>query len=85
MQKFGFQYNKKDAFCNFCSRTKNPHPDFNEPIVVKKIKLKNKGLFICINCHFDFLDKADGNNDTLNKLITDKYNLIKLLQKTNIF
>ena len=85
MQNFSFNYNKKDAFCNFCCRTKNPHPDFNEPIVVKKIKLKNKGLFICINCHFDFLDKADGNEDMFNNLIAEKYNLINILQKANIF
>ena len=85
IQSFGFQYNKKDALCNFCCRTRNPHHDFDEPIVVKKIKLKNKGLFICINCHFDFLDKANGNDNILNHLLTEKYNLINLLKKANIF
>ena len=85
MQNFGFQYKKKDAFCSFCSRTKNPHPDYNEPIVVKKIKLNNRSIFICINCHFDFLDRADGNENMFNNLIAEKYNLINLLQKANIF
>ena len=85
MRNFGFIYNKKGAFCNFCCRTINPHPDFNEPIVVKELKFKNRCLFICINCHFDFLDKADGNEDVFNNLIAEKYNLITLLQKANIF
>ena len=84
MQNFCFQYNKKDAFCSFCSRTKNPHPDYNEPIVVKKIKLNNKSIFICINCHFDFLDRANGNEDMFKNIIAEKYNLINLLQKANI-
>ena len=39
MQNFGFQYKKKDAFCSFLFSNENPHPDYNEPIVVKnKIK-----------------------------------------------
>ena len=37
-----FEYNKKGAFCNFCSRKKNPHPDFDEPLVVRGLKLNNK-------------------------------------------
>ena len=33
-----FEYKREDAFCNFCSRKKNPHPDFDEPIVVRDLK-----------------------------------------------
>ena len=56
-----FEYNRKDAFCNFCSRKKNPHPDFDEPIVIRDIKINNKNLSICINCHYEFVDDSDGN------------------------
>jgi len=66
-----FEYNRKDAFCNFCSRKKNPHPDFDEPIVVRDLKLNNKNLSICINCH--------------DKILSNKYNLICLLKKADIF
>jgi len=30
-----FDYYKKDARCMWCNRTKNPHPDYNEPIPTK--------------------------------------------------
>ena len=30
-----FIYNKKDAKCMWCKRTRNPHKDFNETIPTK--------------------------------------------------
>ena len=84
-RKLNFQYNKKDSTCSFCYRKRNPHPDFDEPIVVREIKIKSKKLFICINCHFDFLDKANGNEYIFNNFLKEKYNLINLLQKVDIF
>mgnify|MGYP003302676717 CR=1 FL=1 len=39
-----FEYNRKDAFCNFCSRKKNPHPDFDEPVVVRDLKFNNNNI-----------------------------------------
>ena len=84
IRNLNFQYNKKDAICNFCYRKRNPHPDFDEPIIVREIEIKSKNLFICINCHFDLLDKANGNENIFNNFLKEKYNLIKLLQKVNI-
>ena len=37
-----FDYNKNNAWCIWCKRTENPHPDFNEPIP-KKVFLSKKG------------------------------------------
>ena len=54
-----FEYNRKDAFCNFCSRKKNPHPDFDEPIVVRDLILGNISLSICINCHHEIIEQSN--------------------------
>ena len=80
-----FEYNRKDAFCNFCSRKKNPHPDFDEPIVVRDLKLNNKNLSICINCHHEILEKSHGKKSIFDKILSNKYNLICLLKKADIF
>ena len=79
-----FEYNKKGAFCNFCSRKKNPHPDFDEPLVVRDIKLNNKNLSICINCHHEMLEQSNGDKNIFDKILSNKYNLIYLLRKTGV-
>ena len=61
MKNSKFEYNKKNAVCSFCDRKKNPHPNFDEPLVVRNLKLNNKKLSICINCHYELLDKSSGN------------------------
>ena len=80
-----FEYNREDAFCSFCSRKKNPHPDFDEPIVVRNLKLNNKKLSICINCHHEILDQSHGEKNIFDKILYNKYNLISLLKKADIF
>ena len=84
MKNSKFEYNKKNAVCSFCDRKKNPHPNFDEPLVVRNLKLNNKKLSICINCHYELLDKSSGNESILNKILTEKYNLTTLLKKSNI-
>ena len=79
-----FEYNKKNAFCNFCSRKKNPHPDFDEPLVVRDLKLNNKNLSICINCHHEMLEQSNGDKNIFDKILSNKYNLIYLLRKTGV-
>ena len=79
-----FEYNRKGAFCNFCSRKKNPHPDFDEPLVVRDIKLNNKNLSICINCHHEMLEQSNGDKNIFDKILSNKYNLIYLLRKTGV-
>ena len=79
-----FEYNRKGAFCNFCSRKKNPHPDFDEPLVVRGLKLNNKNLSICINCHHEMLEQSNGDKNIFDKILSNKYNLIYLLRKTGV-
>ena len=84
MNKESFEYNRKDAFCNFCSRKKNPHPDFDEPIVVRDLKLNSKNLSICINCHHEILEQSHGEENIFDKILHKRYNLISLLKKADI-
>ena len=79
-----FEYNREDAFCNFCSRKKNPHPDFDEPIVVRDLKLSNKSLSICINCHHEIIEQSNGDKNIFYKILSNKYNLISLLKKADV-
>ena len=79
-----FEYNREDAFCNFCSRKKNPHPDFDEPIVVRNLKLNNKILCICINCHHEIKEQSNGDKNIFDKILSNKYNLISLLKKADV-
>ena len=47
-----FDYNKKDARCLWCNRTKNPHPDYNEPIPTKIfLSFKKKKIELCLYCY----------------------------------
>ena len=41
-----FEYNKKDAKCMWCKRTKNPHPDFSNETIPTKIFESKKGRII---------------------------------------
>ena len=84
MNELSFEYNRKDAFCNFCCRKKNPHPDFDEPVVVRDFKLNHKNLSICINCHHEILEHSNGDKDIFDKILSNKYNLISLLKKADV-
>ena len=84
MTDLKFEYNKTDAKCNFCMRKKNPHPDFEEPIVVKYLKIKNKKFFICINCYFDTIEVSKKTSKEFSELILKKNDIINLINKSDI-
>ena len=81
MRKPNFTYNKSNSTCCFCSRTCNPHPDFDEPLVTTKVENYNKAIEMCINCYFDCESVANDSGHTLVSVIKDKYNLQRLLNK----
>ena len=76
---------EKTLFAIFVLEKKNPHPDFDEPIVVRDLKFNNKNLSICINCHHEILEQSHGKKSIFDKILSNKYNLICLLKKADIF
>ena len=58
-----FDYNKNNAWCIWCKRTENPHPDFDEPIPTKVfLSKKRRKIELCLSCYeiekdlYKFLD-----------------------------
>ena len=76
-----FSYNKPNAKCIFCSRTKNPHPDFNEPIVTALISYNNKEIEVCINCYGELEKLSSDQNKSMNNLLQDKLNISRIFAK----
>tara|TARA_B100001094_G_C17673421_1_gene549889 strand:- start:128 stop:412 length:285 start_codon:yes stop_codon:yes gene_type:complete len=79
-----FEYNKSDASCRFCNRKHNPHPDFDEPIVVTQLPINNEKLEICINCYFELEERCFTSNQTLGDVIREKENLVRILGSLDI-
>ena len=76
-----FFYNKPNAKCIFCSRTKNPHPDFNEPIVTALFSYNNKEIEVCINCYGELEESSSDQNKSMNSLLQDKLNISRIFAK----
>ena len=80
-RKQKFTYNKSTSSCQFCNRTRNPHPEFDEPIVTTQLTVNKNEIELCINCYFDCESVANESGHTLVSVIKDKYNLQRLLNK----
>ena len=76
-----FSYNKPNAKCIFCSRTKNPHPDFNEPIVTTLFSYNNNEIEVCINCYGELEELSSDLNKSMNSLLQDKINISRIFAK----
>ena len=76
-----FSYNKPNAKCIFCSRTKNPHPDFNEPIVTTRLAYNNKEIEVCINCYSELEELSSDQNKSMNSMLQDKLNVSRIFAK----
>ena len=47
-----FGYNKPDARCDFCGRTENPHPDFDETIPTALFTTSSgRAVELCLSCY----------------------------------
>ena len=47
-----FGYGKPDARCDFCGRTENPHPDFDETIPTAIMTTSNgRAVELCLACY----------------------------------
>jgi len=63
-----FIYNKKDAKCMWCKRTRNPHKGFNETIPTKIfISHKKREIELCFFCYENELDFCNNNNISFKK------------------
>ena len=76
-----FSYNKPNAKCIFCSRTQNPHPDFNETIVTTLLAYNNKEIEICINCYNELEELGSDQNKSMNSMLQDKLNVSRIFDK----
>ena len=76
-----FSYNKPNAKCIFCSRTKNPHPDFNEPIVTTLFSYNNNEIEVCINCYVELEELSSDQNKSMNSMLQDKLNVSRIFAK----
>ena len=76
-----FIYNKKDAKCMWCKRTRNPHKDFNETIPTKIfISHKKREIELCFFCYENELDFCNSNNISFKKILDDRFDTLNLLK-----
>ena len=76
-----FIYNKNDAICMWCKRTKNPHPDFTFETIPTKVFKSKKGrkielCFICYECE---TIKSKKTKTDFKKNLDLKYETLKIL------
>ena len=74
-----FEYNKKNAKCMWCKRTKNPHPDFLQETIPTKIFQTKKGRMIelCFSCYEKEIISVD--DDVFKEKLDYKFETMKLL------
>ena len=74
-----FIYNKNNAICMWCKRTKNPHPDFTFETIPTKVFKSKKGrkIELCFSCY-------ENETNTTNKDIVFEERLDKKFELLNI-
>ena len=75
-----FEYNKINAKCMWCKRTKNPNPDFLKETIPTKIFESKKGRMIelCFSCFEQ--EKNSSDDDTFKEKLDSKFETMKLLK-----
>ena len=75
-----FIYNKYDAKCMWCKRTKNPHPNFTFETIPTKICNSKKGrkIELCFSCYENETKGINEDSDFEEKL-DKKFELLKVL------
>ncbi len=73
-------YGLSSAKCDWCKRVYNPHPDYCEPIPVKRITLsKNLSIYLCFSCFETETEKSKLNDNNLLNRIKEKSKTLKLV------
>ncbi len=75
-----FIYNKNNAKCMWCKRTKNPHPDFSFETIPTKVFTSKKGrkIELCFSC-YENETKAIGEDIDFEEKLDKKFELLKVL------
>ena len=76
-----FIYNKNDAICMWCKRTKNPHPDFTFETIPTKVFKSKKGrkIELCFSCYEYETIKSKKTKTNFKKNLDLKYETLKIL------
>ena len=81
-----FEYNKNNTRCTWCKRTKNPHPDFDEPIPTKVfLSKKRRKIELCLSCYEIEKDLSYEANKDFNKFLDERYEILLMLEKMRRF
>lgn len=68
-----FGYGKPDARCDFCGRTKNPHPDFDETIPTALFTTAlGRAVELCLSCYEQERDAASHKAASLSQRLDAK-------------
>ena len=76
-----FIYNKNDAICMWCKRTKNPHPDFTFETIPTRVFKSKKGrkIELCFSCYENETIKSKETKTDFKKNLDLKYETLKIL------
>ena len=75
-----FIYNKNNAKCMWCRRTKNPHPDFSFETIPTKVFTSKKGrkIELCFSCYENEI-KTNNEDIDFEEKLDEKFELLKVL------
>ena len=75
-----FIYNKNNAKCMWCKRTKNPHPDFTFETIPTKIFTSRKGkkIELCFSC-YENETRASRKHSDFEERLDKKFEVLKIL------
>ena len=81
-----FDYNKKNAWCVWCKRTENPHPDFNAPIPTKVfLSNKRRKIELCLSCYETEMEMSYKADEDFYKFLDDRFEKLLMLDKIKRF
>ena len=75
-----FVYNKNNAKCMWCRRTKNPHPDFSFETIPTKVFTSKKGrkIELCFSC-YENESKSISKDINFEEKLDKKFEILKVL------
>ena len=81
-----FVYNKENARCTWCKRTKNPHSDFDEPIPTKVfLSKKMRKIELCLSCYEIEMEMSYEANEDFYKFLDDRFEKLLMLENIRRF